>query len=192
MPFTGGEGPAQVLFLRRLLTLLSRFTQMIQALFQLRHMLFFSDVLKQYTIIRLTIITIALGASMGTLSATTRNNRFAKTTATRVTARGLEKKTFIFGKRTRLFLLSLVYILNGNHDPKKVQKLNLVLVSLFLTVGFFLNQDMLLFGFAFSGIALVNGINVWIVQNLSGDVWNPVERKISAQVHDSLQKHVGR
>ena len=83
-----------------------------------------------------------------------------------------------------------MYILNGNHDPKKVQRLNLVLVSIFLIVGLFLDQDLLPFGFVFSGITLVNGINVWIVQNLNGNAWNPVEREIAVQIHRSLQKHV--
>jgi hypothetical protein len=91
-------------------------------------------------------------------------------------------------KRTRVFLFSLVYILNGNHDPKKVQRLNLVLVSIFFMIGLFFDQGFFLFGFAFLGIALVNGINVRVVQNLSDNVWNPVEREITVQIHHSLQK----
>ena len=55
-------------------------------------------------------------------------------------------------------------------------------------VGLFLDQGLLPFGFAFLGIALVNGINVWVVQNLSDNVWNPVEREITVQIHPSLQK----
>jgi len=133
--------------------------------------------------------TIDFESSMETLDITTRNEQYRKTAAVRVNTRGLKKKTLHLDKRTRVFLLSLVYILNGNHDPKKVQRLNLFLVSIFFMVGLFLDQGLLPFAFAFSGIAIVNGINVWIVQNLSDNVWNPVEREITVQIHHSLQKH---
>jgi hypothetical protein len=56
-------------------------------------------------------------------------------------------------------------------------------------VGLFFDQGLLPFGFAFLGIALVNGINVWVVQNLSDHLWNPVEREITVQIHRSLQKY---
>ena len=138
---------------------------------------------------RLNKATIDLETSMETLGITTRNEQYRKTAAVRVNTHGLKGNTLHLDKRTRIFLFSLVYILNGNHDPKKVQRLNLVLVSIFFMIGLFLDQGLLPFGFAFLGIALVNGINVWIVQNLSDHVWNPVEREITVQIHHSLQKH---
>ena len=138
---------------------------------------------------RLNKTTIDLETSMETLGITTRSEQYGKTAAVRVNTQGLKGNTLHLDKRIRVFLFSLVYILNGNHDPKKVQRLNLVLVSIFFIIGLFLDQGLLPFGFAFLGIVLVNGINVWIVQNLSGHVWNPVEREITAQIHYSLQKY---
>jgi hypothetical protein len=143
--------------------------------------------LEQYTH-RLNKTTIDLGTSKETLGIITRNEQYRRTAAVRVNTRGLKGKTLHINKGTRVFLLSLVYILNGNHDPKKVQRLNLFLVSIFFMVGLFLDQGLLPFGFAFLSIALVNGINVWVVQNLSDNVWNPVEREITVQIHPSLQK----
>ena len=133
--------------------------------------------------------TIDLETSMETLGVTTQNEQYRKTAAVRVNTNGLKGNTLHLDKRTRVFLFSLVYILNGNHDPKKVQRLNLVLVSIFFMIGLFLDQGLLPYGFAFLGIAFVNGINVWIVQNLSDHVWNPVEREITVQIHRSLQKY---
>jgi hypothetical protein len=147
--------------------------------------------LEQY-LTRLKKTNIDLGTSMETLGITTRNEQYRKTAAVRVNTRGLKGKTLHLDKRTRVFLLSLVYILNGNHDPKKVQRLNLFLVSIFFMVGLFLDQGLLPFGFAFLGIAFVNGINVWVVQNLNDNVWNPVEREITVQIHPSLQKRGAR
>ena len=143
--------------------------------------------MEQYTH-RLNKTTIDLGTSKETLGIITRNEQYRRTAAVRVNTRGLKGKTLHINKGTRVFLLSLVYILNGNHDPKKVQRLNLFLVSIFFMVGLCLDQGLLPFGFAFLSIALVNGINVWVVQNLSDNVWNPVEREITVQIHPSLQK----
>jgi len=126
---------------------------------------------------------------MDTLSVTTRNEQYGKTTAARVNTQGLKEGTFHLDKGTRILLFSLVYILNGNHDPKKVQGLNLVLLALFFAIGFFFNQDFLPFGFAFSGIVLVNGIIVLVVQKLGDNVWNPLGREITVYIHHSLQKH---
>jgi hypothetical protein len=143
---------------------------------------------EQYTT-RPNKTTIDLETSMETLGVTTQNEQYRKTAGVRVNTRGLKGKTSHLHKGTRVFFLSLVYILNGNHDPKKVQRLNLFLVSIFFMVGLFLDQGLLPFGFAFLGIALVNGINVWVVQNLSDHLWNPVEREITVQIHHSLQKY---
>ena len=147
--------------------------------------------LEQYTH-RLNKTTIDLGTSKETLGIITRNEQYRRTAAVRVNTRGLKGKTSHLHKGTRVFFLSLVYILNGNHDPKKVQRLNLFLVSIFFMVGLFLDQGLLPFGFAFLGIAFVNGINVWVVQNLNDNVWNPVEREITVQIHPSLQKRGAR
>ena len=149
-----------------------------------------SDGLKLHTT-TLTNFNIDLETIIETLSYTTQNRRLVRGAAADIDIHGLKERNFRVGKETRVLLLSLVYILNGNHDPKKVQRLNLVLVSLFFALGLFFNQDLLPFGFAFSGIALINGVNVWIVQNLSKSIQNPVEREIAIQIHPSLQKQSG-
>ena len=131
---------------------------------------------------------IELETSMETLDLTTRTGQYSKTALARVKTHGLEEKTFHLGKRTRVLLFSLAYILNGNHDPKKVQALNLVILAILFAVGFFVNQALLPFGFAFSGIALLNGVNVLIVKKLSSGRQNPVEQEIMVQIHHSLQK----
>jgi hypothetical protein len=126
---------------------------------------------------------------METLRFTTRSEQYRKTAAARVNTHGLSEKTFYFGKGTMALLLSLVYILNGNHDPKKVQRLNLVLLAIFFTAGLFLNPSLLPLGFFFSGLVLVNGVIGWLVQNSSDNEWNPVEREIEVHIHHSPQKH---
>ncbi|MGA9407842.1 MAG: hypothetical protein WBW71_11990 [Bacteroidota bacterium] len=125
---------------------------------------------------------------MDTLSFTTRSEHYGKTVAARADIHAVGEKTFYLEKGTRVVLLSLVYILNGNHEPKKVQGLNLVLLVIFFMVGFIFNQDLLPFGFAFSGIALLNGVNMLVVQNFSGKVRNPLEREIVRHIHYSLQQ----
>ena len=141
-------------------------------------MLFVRMQLKQYTI-SLTKTTIDLENQYGNFKfhhskrALRQNSRCPCQHS-----RAVGEKTFYLEKGTRVLLFSLVYILNGNHDPKKVQGLNLVLVGNFFMVGFIFNQDLLPFGFAFSGIALLNGVNMSVVQNFSGKVRNPLEREI--------------
>ncbi len=121
---------------------------------------------------------------MENLSFTTRNEQYAKTAVARVNTHGLKEKT----KGTMVLLFSLMYILNGNHDPKKVQKLNLLLLAIFFTAGLFLNPSLLPLGFFFSGIVLVNGVIGWLVQNSSDNEWNPVEREMGVHIHHSTQK----
>ncbi len=125
---------------------------------------------------------------METLSVTTRREQYGKRAAPRVSTRVEKEKAFHFGKRTMILLLSLVYILNANHDPKKVQSLNLFLMTAIFTAGLFLNSSLLPLGFFFLGIVLVNGVIGWLVRNSSGNEWNPAEREIAVQIHHSLRK----
>ena len=60
--------------------------------------------------------------------------------------------------------LSLLYILNGNHDPRKVQWLNVCLAAAFLLAGFFVGWDLYSVALVFVGIALVNAANCWVLR----------------------------
>ena len=125
---------------------------------------------------------------METLNFIDQNNRSREKTVVHINTYRLKKDARL-SKWAMVPLLSLVYILNGSHDPKKVQRLNLTLSAIFFAVGFFFNQDLLQVGFIFLGVALVNGVNVWIVKNLKGNAWDPLEGNILSYVHLPLQNH---
>ncbi|MGA7160864.1 MAG: hypothetical protein WBZ48_07670 [Bacteroidota bacterium] len=131
---------------------------------------------------------IELETSMETLGFTTRTEQYGKTALARINTHGPGEKTLHLEKGTRVLLLSLVYILNGNHDPKKVQRLNLVILAIFFAIGFFVDPALLPLGVAFLAIALVNGVNVLVVKKLSAGARDPVEREIAVHIHQSLQK----
>lgn len=85
-------------------------------------------------------------------------------------------------KRSMLPALSLLYVLNGNHDPRKVQRLSIVLSILFLAGGLFFRWDLLTAGFLFAGAAVVNGVTFWYIQNFSDDSVLPVQGDILSHI----------
>ena len=70
-------------------------------------------------------------------------------------------------KKSLPFLL-LLYVLNGNHDPHKVQGLNLALALLSFGVSFFMGWDLLPVGLVFLGAAVVNELNLWCIKRFFG------------------------
>ncbi|HTX18296.1 MAG TPA: hypothetical protein VMG34_06525 [Bacteroidota bacterium] len=64
------------------------------------------------------------------------------------------------------FLLFL-YLLNGNHDPRKVQGLNLVLALFSFAGSLLLGWNLFLLGMAFVGVAIVNELNLWCIRRFT-------------------------
>ncbi len=78
--------------------------------------------------------------------------------------------------------ISLLYILNGNHDPRKVQKLNIGLTILFLAGGLVSGWDLLPVGFLFAAVAMVNGANLWYIKRHTYYSLHPVPQDILTQI----------
>jgi hypothetical protein len=78
--------------------------------------------------------------------------------------------------------ISMLYILNGNHDPRKVQGLNIALAILFLAGGMFSGWDLLPVGFVFAAVAVVNGANLWYIKKRTYYSQHPFPRDILTQI----------
>ena len=85
-------------------------------------------------------------------------------------------------KRRLLPFISLLYILNGNHDPRMVQRLNIFLALLFVIGGVLSGWDLLPVGCLFAAIAAVNGANLWYIKRRSNYSLYPVSRDILTQI----------
>lgn len=103
-----------------------------------------------------------------------------------------EERAERYADRVVIPFLVLAYILNGSHDPKKVQWLTFILSAVFFVAGIALNPDFLLVGTIFFAIALTNIACVWIVQNLGTSVGSPAVEEILSQLHVSVRYYTER
>jgi len=103
-----------------------------------------------------------------------------------------EEKANRFTHAAVIPFLVLVYIVNGSHDPKKVDWLNIILSAAFFAAGITLNPDFLFVGTMFFAITLANIASVWVVQNLGESVWSPALGEILSQLHVSVRYTAGR
>ena len=92
------------------------------------------------------------------------------------------KEINVRDKSSLLPFISLLYILNGNHDPRKVQRLNIGLAILFSAGGIFSGWDLLPVGFLFVAVAVVNGANLWYIKKHTYYSLHPVRRDILSQI----------
>ena len=88
--------------------------------------------------------------------------------------------------------VALLYILNGNHDPRKVQLLNIVLAAVFCFYGFFFDGSLMSIGILMIGVAILNGATAWIVRSSGVERWNPLESDLLFHVRRSLHRNVGK
>ena len=63
--------------------------------------------------------------------------------------------------------LLLLYILNGNHDPRKVQWLNGALAVCSFAGGLVVGWNLFPIGIAFVVIAAVNALNLWCLRRFT-------------------------
>ena len=82
--------------------------------------------------------------------------------------------------------LVLVYIINGSHDPKKMDWLNASAGFVFCCAGIFLNADFFFIGIMFFAIVLANIVCVWVVQNFHWNVRSAALGEIVSQLHVSV------
>ncbi|HTR80644.1 MAG TPA: hypothetical protein VMM58_03370 [Bacteroidota bacterium] len=114
-------------------------------------------------------------------SAALMRNAIARRGGIHPTRSGL-RKNFLF------LSLSLQYILNGNHQPKKVQTVNLLLCAIFLAGGLWVSHELFSACFVFAGVALINWINWRMAKKLGQHQPLPEEGDIFTRMHSMMQR----
>lgn len=105
---------------------------------------------------------------------------------------GVKKNVPRVTENAVLPFLALLYILNGNHDPRKVQLLNIVLAASFCLYGSFFDGTLMPIGILLIGVVLLNGVTAWIVRNSGIERWNPLECDLLFHIRRSLHRTAGK
>ncbi len=124
------------------------------------------------------------------------SNRFNEAAAVPKSAgfdsRLAKEKILRFRNKGAIPFLCIHYILNGKHEPQKIQWLNIALAAFFFAGGFFLDPDLFLVGFIFSGIAVINGLNQTIMNWLCPRMHGSIEDEIESHLKSFLGVQKGR
>jgi hypothetical protein len=94
----------------------------------------------------------------------------------------IKKESNVRAKRDLLPFISLLYILNGNHNPRSVQRLNVGLAILFFAGGVFSGWDLLPVVLLFAAVAVVNGANLWYLKKRGDFSLHPAPKDILTQI----------